>query len=102
MANWRNRSMTFELKGFDELYQQIEKAGKNAEVEGKKCFYDCANAIHSELHAKAQQAGLAQRLLEKMNSKTIEGHGVWRYEVGWKKQKSSKTNPLPDTYKVMF
>lgn len=102
MAKWRNKSMTIQLTGFDELYKEFEKAGKQAEIEGRKCFERCAEVIYDELHDKAQQAGLDENLLEKMDDRMIEDHGIWRYEVGWRKQKPTTGNPLPDTYKVMF
>ena len=90
------------VEGFYELLEKIQEAGKSVDVEGRKCFEECGENLYDALYSKAQKAGLDNRLLEQIEENVIEKHNVWRWEVGWKKQKSSKTNPLPDTYKVMF
>ena len=98
---WRNKS-TITLKGFDEFLEALDEAGAKMDVEGRKCFEQCAENLYDELYNKAQKAGLDNRLLEQIDEKFIESGNAWYYEVGWKKQKPSKSNPLPDTYKVMF
>jgi HK97 gp10 family phage protein len=101
---WRNRTGTIELTGFDELWEACKKAGKDAEIEGRKCFEHCAEVIYDELEAKAVQAGLDGRLVEQINEDMIENTkaGVWYCSIGWKKQRPAKNGKLPDTYKVMF
>jgi hypothetical protein len=99
---WRNRSSTVQLKGFDDFLEKLQKAGATMEGEGRKCFEKCAENLYDELYSKAQKAGLDNRLLEQIDEKFIESGNVWYYEVGWKKQKPSDSNPLPDTYKVLF
>lgn len=101
---WRNKSSTFTLTGFGEFLEALQEAGATMENEGRKCFEKCAENLYDELYLKAQKAGLDNRLLEQIEEEFIEvpNKNVWYYEVGWKKQKPSDSNPLPDTYKVMF
>lgn len=99
---WRNKSSTITLKGFEDFIEALEEAGATMEGEGRKCFEKCAENLYDELYSKAEKAGLDSRLLEQIEERFIEKPNVWYYEVGWKKQKPSNSNPLPDTYKVMF
>lgn len=101
MRQFKNKSM-LQLKGFDEFIERLEAAGAKMDNEGRKCFEKCGENLYDELYLKAQQAGLDERLLEQIDERFIEDYGIWYYEVGWKKQKPSSTNPLPDVYKVMF
>ena len=103
MRQFKNKSM-LQLQGFEEFLEQLQEAGAKMEVEGRKCFEKCAENLYDELYLKAQKAGLDNRLLEQIDEKFIENPNanIWRYEVGWKKQKPTTGNPLPDTYKVMF
>jgi hypothetical protein len=99
---WRNRSTTVTLKGFDDFLERLQEAGASMDGEGRKCFEKCAENLYDEMYAKALSAGLDMRLLEQLEETFIEKPNVWHYECGWQKQKPSKGNPLPDTYKVMF
>lgn len=103
MRQFKNKTM-LTLSGFDEFLEDLEKAGASVDNEGRMCFEECAENLYDQLYTKAEQAGLAQNLLDEI-TETFDEEGAadrWSYEVGWKKQKPSKTNPLPDTYKVMF
>lgn len=99
---WRNRSSTFSLKGFDEFYEKLEKAGKDAETESKKLFEQSVETMRQELYNKSKAAGVEPHLLNQITVDKIinAGAGWWEASVGWKKSK--RKNPLPDTYKVMF
>lgn len=101
---WRNRSGTVQLKGFDDFLEKLQTAGASLEKEGEKCFKECTTVLYDELRTQAQNAGLAPRLVGKIREEAImkSGANIWYYEVGWKKQKPTKSSPLPDTYKVMF
>lgn len=103
MRQFKNKSL-LQLQGFEEFLERLEEAGASMETEGRKCFEKCAENLYDELYLKAQKAGLDNRLLEQLEEKFIEveNKNVWYYECGWKKQKPTATNPLPDTYKVMF
>lgn len=103
MRKFKNKSM-LQLTGFENFLEDLQNAGAKLDVEGRKCFEKCAETLYDELYKKADSAGLDNGLLEKIEERFIEegSANVWHYEVGWKKQKPSTTNPLPDTYKVMF
>lgn len=100
--SWRNKSASVELKGFDDFYEKLVAAGKNAEIEGRKLFEHCAENYYDELYTKGKAAGLPEHLLEQIEEEfvEVESKNVWSYSAGWKKSKPK--NPLPDTYKVMF
>lgn len=103
MRQFKNKSI-LQLQGFESFLERLQEAGASMETEGRKCFEKCAENLYDELYLKAQKAGLDNRLLEQIDETFIENQSanVWRYEVGWKKQKPTAGNPLPDTYKVMF
>lgn len=103
MRQFKNKSI-LKLQGFDDFLERLQEAGASMETEGRKCFEKCAENLYDELYSKGQQAGLDGRLLEQLEEEFIEvpSKNVWYYECGWKKQKPTATNPLPDTYKVMF
>lgn len=103
MRQFKNKSV-IQLTGFEQFLEALQEAGAKMENEGRKCFEKCAENVYDELYKKAEQAGLDDRLLEQIHEEYVENESanIWRYEVGWKKQKPSTSNPLPDTYKVMF
>lgn len=104
MATFRNRSLSLELKGFDELIEKLQEAGKSVDVEGRKCFEKAAENVYDSLYEQSKKAGLPESLVEQIDERFIEipNSNLWSYEVGWQKQKPSTAEPLPDTYKVLF
>lgn len=103
MRQFKSKSI-LQLQGFESFLERLQEAGASMENEGRKCFEKCAENLYDELYSKAQKAGLDNRLLEQIDETFIENQSanVWHYEVGWKKQKPTAENPLPDVYKVMF
>lgn len=103
MRQFKSKSI-LQLQGFESFLERLQEAGAEMENEGRKCFEQCAENLYDELYSKAQKAGLDNRLLEQLDEEFIEvpSKNVWYYECGWKKVKPTATNPLPDTYKVMF
>ena len=103
-GTWRNRTSSFTLTGFDELAKAVKDAEKAAQDEGRKCFEKCAENTYDALYNNAVKAKLDMNLVEQINEDIYEKpeRGWFRYEVGWKKQKPTLKNPIPDTYKVMF
>lgn len=99
---WRNKSGTLQLKGFEEFYEKLLAAGKSADTEAQKLFDDSARNLNDELAKKAADAGLSNRLIGQITEDKIAmpQKNLWYYSAGWKKPRPSK--PLPDTYKVMF
>lgn len=103
MRQFKNKSI-LQLQGFEKFLERLQEAGVSMETEGRKCFEKCSENLYDELYLKAKKAGLDDRLLEQMIHEEIENKNanIWRAEVGWKKQKPTAGNPLPDTYKVLF
>lgn len=106
---WRNRmsrnsSATIELKGFEELYDKLREVSQNAQKEANKCAEHCADATYDALYFSAQDAGLDNDLLEQLDEKLYGGFNSTYIEIdiGWKKVKPTKSNPIPDFYKVLF
>ena len=99
---WRNRSSSIQLKGFEEILEKLKEAGKKIDVDGKKVFKNAAENLRDSLYEHSTKAGLSNGLVEKIDEEFFENTNYWYYSVGWKKQKPSKGNPIPDTYKVMF
>lgn len=93
-----------ELKGFEELYDKLREASKDALKETNKCAEHCADATYDALYSSAQAAGLDNDLLEQLDEKLYGGNGrpYVEIDIGWKKVKPTKQNPIPDFYKVLF
>lgn len=103
MRQFKNKSI-MKLQGFENFLERLQEAGATMENEGRKCFEECAETLYDELYYKSLKAGLDTRLVEQIHEEFIEipNKNVWHYECGWKKQKPTAENPLPDVYKVMF
>lgn len=91
-----------QLKGFEELYEQIQKAGGSIDSAAKSCIQRSANIMQTELKAQMQAAGVDGDLIAKMPPPSITAEGN-RYSaaVGYKKGSYDPRNPSDD-YKVVF
>ena len=91
-----------QLKGFDELFEQIQKAGGSIDKAAESCLRQSANIMETELKAQMQAAGVDSSLVNSMPPPqiTIDGN---RYSaaVGYKKGNYDPSNPS-DGYKVVF
>lgn len=91
-----------QLKGFDSLFEQIQKAGGSIDSAAKKCIRQSADIMQDELKAQMQAAGVDADLIGSMPPPTIEAEGNrYRAEVGYKKGSYDPRNPS-DGYKVVF
>lgn len=91
-----------QLKGFESLFEQIEKAGGSIDSAAKKCIRQSADIMQDELKAQMQAAGVDADLIGSMPPPTIEAEGNrYRAEVGYKKGSYDPRNPS-DGYKVVF
>lgn len=91
-----------QLKGFDELLEQIEKAGGSIDRAADSCVRQSANILQNELKAQMQAAGVDSDLINAMPPPQIEAKDN-RYSaaVGYKKGSYDPRNPS-DGYKVVF
>ena len=91
-----------QLKGFEELYEQIQKAGGSIDSAAKSCIQRSANIMQAELKAQMQAAGVDGALIGSMPPPTITAEGNrYRAEVGYKKGSYDPRDPS-DGYKVVF
>lgn len=91
-----------QLKGFDNLFEQIQKAGGSIDNAAKMCIQQSAQIMQTELKAQMQAAGVDGDLISSMPQPVIEAEGNrYRAEVGYKKGSYDPSNPS-DGYKVVF
>ncbi len=91
-----------QLKGFDDLLEQIQKAGGSIDAAADSCLRQSANIMQTELQAQMQAAGVDSDLIDSMPQPQITVNGN-RYSaaVGYKKGDYDPSNPS-DGYKVVF
>lgn len=91
-----------QLKGFDDLLEQIQKAGGSVDRAAESCLRQSAQIMQTELKAQMQAAGVESDLINAMPPPeiTIEGN---RYSaaVGYNKGAYDPRDPS-DGYKVVF
>lgn len=91
-----------QLKGFDDLLEQIQKAGGSIDQAADSCLRQSAQIMQSELKSQMQAAGVDSNLINSMQPPqiTVEGN---RYSaaVGYNKGDYDPSNPS-DGYKVVF
>jgi hypothetical protein len=91
-----------QLKGFDDLLEQIQKAGGSIDRAADSCIRQSAQIMQSELKAQMQAAGVDGALIGSMPPPqiTVDGNR-YRAEVGYKKGNFDPSDPS-DGYKVVF
>ena len=91
-----------QLKGFDNLLEQIQKAGGSIDQAADSCLRQSAQIMEAELKAQMQASGVDAGLINAMPPPTIEVKGNrYRAEVGYKKGSFDPRDPS-DGYKVVF
>ena len=95
-------SIKLNLAGFDDLFDQISKAGGTVDSAAKKCLQKSAQIMQSELISEMQKSNVDDGLISRMPPPEIEASGN-RYtaRVGYKKGNYDEGNPS-DGYKVVF
>lgn len=91
-----------QLKGFDDLLEQIQKAGGSIDRAADSCLRQSAQIMQAELKAQMQAAGVDSNLINAMPSPqiTVDGN-QYSAAVGYKKGSFDPRNPS-DGYKVVF
>ena len=91
-----------QLKGFDDLLEQIQKAGGSIDAAADSCLRQSAQIMQSELKAQMQAAGVDSGLINAMPPPQIEvKDNRYSAAVGYKKGIFDPNNPS-DGYKVVF
>lgn len=95
-------SIKLQLDGFDDLFNQIKKAGGTVDAAAKECLNVSADIMQSELKSQMQAAGVDGGLINRMPAPEVEASGN-RYtaRVGYKKGAYDPRNPS-DGYEVVF
>lgn len=95
-------SIRLTLNGFDDLLEQIKKAGGTVDKAANSCLQKSAQIMHNELQSQMQKSNVDSGLINRMPSPEIEVDGN-RYiaRVGYKKDDYNPNNPS-DVYKVIF
>ena len=91
-----------QLKGFDDLLEQIQKAGGNIDRAAESCLRQSAQIMQQELKQQMQAAGVDSDLVGSMPPPqiTIKGN-TYSAAVGYKKGSYDPDDPS-DGYKVVF
>lgn len=91
-----------QLKGFDDLLEQIQKAGGSIDQAADSCLRQSAQIMQSELKKQMQTAGVDSDLVNSMPQPqiTVENN-KYSAAVGYKKGNFDPSDPS-DGYKVVF
>lgn len=91
-----------QLKGFDDLLEQIQKAGGSIDRAADSCLRQSAQIVQSEMKAQMQAAGVDSDLINAMPPPqiTVDGNN-YRAAVGYQKGDYDPSNPS-DGYKAIF
>lgn len=91
-----------QLKGFDDLFDQIKKAGGSIDAAADSCLRQSANIMQAELKSQMQAAGVDSGLINAMPPPQITVKGNrYQAKVGYKKGEYNPSDPS-DGYKVVF
>lgn len=91
-----------QLKGFDDLLEQIQKAGGSIDQAADSCLRQSAQIMQAELKAQMQAAGVDSNLINSMPPPQITiKDNRYSAAVGYKKGNFDPSDPS-DGYKVVF
>ena len=91
-----------QLKGFDDLLEQIQKAGGSIDQAADSCLRQSAQIMQAELKSQMQAAGVDSDLINAMPPTQIEvKDNRYSAAVGYKKGNFDPRDPS-DGYKVVF
>ena len=95
-------SIKLQLEGFDDLFEQIKKAGGTVDQAANSCLKQSAQIMQTELKSEMQKSNVDNGLINSMPPPEVEANGN-RYtaRVGYKKGSYDPNNPS-DGYKVVF
>lgn len=95
-------AIKLQLSGFDDLLEQIEKAGGTIDRAAESCLRESAQIMQNELKSEMMKSGVDSDLIDRMPTPEIEKNGnAMIARVGYKKG-AYNPNDLSDGYKVVF
>ena len=94
--------INLQLKGFDDMLEQIQKAGGDVNKAADSCIRESAQIMQAELKAEMQSSGVDGGLVSRMPQPEIAVNGnSYAAKVGYKMGAYDPDNPA-DGYKVAF
>lgn len=95
-------SIKLKLSGFDDLFEQIKKAGGSVDRAAESCLKQSAHIMHNELKAQMSNAGVDADLISRMPAPELlkDGNSMIA-RVGYKKGAYNPAD-ISDGYKVVF
>lgn len=98
----RKAGIKIKISGFEEILNEIEKAGGSIDGAVNSAIRQSADIVQSELKSQMQQSGVDGQLINSMPEPLITQDGnKHTAEVGYKKGEYNPKN-LSDGYKVVF
>ena len=95
-------AIKLKLKGFDELFTAIQKAGGSIDEATETCMKQSANIMQKEIKTQMSKAGVDGGLISQMPQPELFKDGnAYITMVGYKKGKYNEKNPSTG-YKVVF
>lgn len=91
-----------QLKGFDDMLEQIQQAGGDVNQAAESCIRESAQIMQADLKAEMQSSGVDGGLVSRMPQPEIAVNGnAYSAKVGYKMGGYDPSNPS-DGYKVAF
>lgn len=95
-------AIKLQLSGFDELLEQIQKAGSTVDRAVESCMKQSAHIMQSELKSEMQKSGVDSDLIDRMPTPELQKDGnTMIARVGYKKG-AYNPNDISDGYKAVF
>ena len=95
-------SIKLQLSGFDELFEQIKKAGGKVDEAAEQCLAESAQIMEDELKAQMQKSGVDSDLINRMPTPELKKDGNAMFaRVGYQKGTYNPSD-LSDGYKAVF
>lgn len=92
---------TISLEGFDDLINQIEKAGGNIDKAVRKAVDDGAVAMKQSLVSECNAANVPSSLTSQIRIEETSGNGTFKAKIGWDVPNYDPKNPAP-AFKAIF
>ena len=91
-----------QLKGFDEMLENIQKAGGDVNVAAESCIRESAQIMHADLITEMQSSGVDGGLVSRMPQPEVKIEGnTFTAKVGYKMGAYDPDNPA-DGFKIAF
>lgn len=89
------------LKGFEDLIDDLTRKGKDVEKAAGKAITESARIVEAELKTECQAAGVPDSITSEIRTKVSGKDGTFTAEVGWELNNYNPKNPSAG-YKAIF